>query len=64
MKQGKICIPLLHFLPEALDPVDQRVVIYIIGDILAHLVGDGTIFLHDGEDCFLKSSYFSFFKIF
>ena len=44
MKQGKICLPLLHFLPEALDPVDQRVVIYIIGDILAHLVGDGPFF--------------------
>ena len=43
----------LFVLSEALNPVDERIVVYIVGDIPAHLVGDGTVFLHDGKDCFL-----------
>ena len=36
----------------------------IVYDVAAHLVGDGAVFLHDGEDGFLQARNAAFFKIF
>ena len=49
-------------LPETLDPVDQRVMVYIVSHIPAHLVGDGAVLAHDGQYGLLKPGNPASFK--
>ncbi len=54
--------PCCFALSKTLDPLDQGVMIDIVGYIPAHLVGDRPILAHDRQDRFLKPGNPAFLK--